>query len=127
LAIGIVKLFVESQDKATSLAQQLITQAREDFTDENLQKKVLAFIQAIVFYKFPNLTLEEIETILDLDAFKNTRLYESILAKTKPKTELETKLKLVPKCIEKGMSIQEIAEFLELDVETIRKYLQEQS
>jgi predicted transposase YdaD len=83
---------------------------------------VLAFIQAIVFYKFPNLTLEEIEAMLDLDEFRNTRLYESILAKT----EVETKLKLVSKCIEKGMSIQEIAELLELDVETIKKYLQQQ-
>lgn len=122
LAIGIAKLFVEPPTKATSLAQQLITQAREDFTDENLQKKVLAFIQAIIFYKFPNLTLEEIEAMLDLDEFRNTRLYESILAKT----EVETKLKLVSKCIEKGMSIQEIADLLELDVETIKKYLQQQ-
>ena len=127
LGIGIAKLFVEVPTKAPFLAQQLIIQAREDFLDENLQKKVLGFIQAIVFYKFPNLTLEEIEVMLDLDAFKNTRLYESIVAKTKPKTELETKLKLVPKCVEKGMSIQEIAEFLELDAETIRKYLQEES
>ncbi|MEH2192969.1 MAG: Rpn family recombination-promoting nuclease/putative transposase [Nostoc sp.] len=123
LGIGIAKLLVETPRKATSLAQQLINQARENLLDENLQKKVLAFIQAIIFYKFPNLSLEEIEAMLDLDAFKNTRLYESILAKTEP----ETKLKLVTKCIDKGMSIQEIAEFLELDVETIRKYLQEES
>ncbi len=102
MGIGIAKLFVEVPTKAPSLAQQLIIQAREDFLDENLQKKVLGFIQAIVFYKFPNLTLEEIEVMLDLDAFKNTRLYESIVAKTEP----ETKLKLAPKCVEKGMSIQ---------------------
>ncbi|WP_292799682.1 hypothetical protein [Nostoc sp. NMS7] len=62
--------------------------------------------------------------MLDLDEFQNTRLYESILEKTKPKTELETKLKLISKYVEKGMSIQEISEFLELDVEIIRKYLQ---
>ncbi|MCC5613930.1 Rpn family recombination-promoting nuclease/putative transposase [Nostoc sp. CHAB 5836] len=123
LAIGIAKLFVESPTKATSLARQLINQAKENLLDENLQKKVLAFIQAIVFYKFPNLTLEEIEAMLDLDPFTKTRLYQSILTKTK----LEAKLELVPKCVEKGMSIQEIAEFLELDAETIRKYLQEQS
>ncbi|WP_375512332.1 hypothetical protein [uncultured Nostoc sp.] len=48
--------------------------------------------------------------MLDLDAFKNTRLDESILAKT----EVETKLILVSKCVEKGMSIQEIAELLEI-------------
>ncbi|MBW4561193.1 MAG: Rpn family recombination-promoting nuclease/putative transposase [Mojavia pulchra JT2-VF2] len=123
LGIGIAKLFIESPTKATSLAQQLINQARENLPDETLQKKVLAFIQAIVFYKFPNLAVEEIEAMLNLDEFRNTRLYESILAKT----EQETKLKLVPKCLERGMSIQEIAEFLEVDAETIRKYLQEQS
>ena len=65
--------------------------------------------------------------MLDLDAFKNTRLYEGILAKTKPKAELETKLKLAPKLTQKGMSIQEIAELLKLDAEIIRKYLQEES
>ncbi|MEH2199685.1 DUF2887 domain-containing protein [Nostoc sp.] len=101
LAIGIAKLFIETPTKATSLALELINQARENLPDENLQKTVLAFIQGIVFYKFPNLTLEEIEAMLDLDAFKNTRLYESIVAKTEP----ETKLKLVPKCIDKSMSI----------------------
>ncbi|RUR73460.1 hypothetical protein PCC6912_56310 [Chlorogloeopsis fritschii PCC 6912] len=61
--------------------------------------------------------------MLNLDEFKNTRLYESILTKTK----LETKLELVPKLTEKNMSIQEIAELLEVDVEIIRKYLQQQS
>jgi predicted transposase YdaD len=61
--------------------------------------------------------------MLNLDEFKNTRLYESILTKTK----LETKLELVPKLIEKNMSIQEIAELLEVDVEIIRRYLQQQS
>ncbi|MDZ8189540.1 MAG: DUF2887 domain-containing protein [Nostoc sp. ChiSLP02] len=119
LGVGIAKLFVESPTKATSLAQQLINQAREDFTDENLQTKVLAFIQAIVFYKFPNLSLEEIEAMLDLDEFVNTRLYKSILEKSR--------LKLAPKLSEKGMSIQEIAELLEIDVEVIRKYLRENS
>jgi predicted transposase YdaD len=119
LGIGIDKLFIETPTKATSLAQQLINQARENLPDENIQKKVIAFIQAIIFYKFPSLTLEEIEAMLNLDEFKNTRLYESILEKTK--------LELVPKLIEKNMSIQEIAELLEVDVEIIRKYLQQQS
>ena len=123
LGVGIAKLFVETPKKAPDLAQQLITQARENLPDENLQKKVLAFIQAIVFYKFPTLALEEIEAMLDLDEFKNTRLYQSLLQKT----EVETKLKLTSKCVERGMSIQEIAEFLEVDAEIIRKHLQQQS
>ncbi len=61
--------------------------------------------------------------MIDLDEFKNTRLYQSLLQKT----EVETKLKLASKCVERGMSIQEIAEFLEVDAEIIRKHLQQQS
>ncbi|MFN6517477.1 MAG: hypothetical protein RMY29_023760 [Nostoc sp. CreGUA01] len=47
------------------------------------------------------------------------------MTKIKAKTQLQTKLKLTPKCVDKGMSVQEMAEFLEIDVEIIRKYLRE--
>ncbi len=85
LGIGIAKLFTETPTRATSLAQELINQARENLPDDHLQKKVLAFIQAIIFYKFPTLSVEEIEAMLDLEEFQNTRLFESILEKTKLK------------------------------------------
>jgi predicted transposase YdaD len=74
---------------------------------------VLAFIQGIVFYKFPNLTLQEIETMLDLSEFQKSTLYQSVQKKTK--------LDIVPKLLEQGLSVQQIAEALELDVEEIRK------
>ena len=51
--------------------------------------------------------------MLDLSKFKKSRLYESVLTKTK--------LELVPKLLEKGLSVQEVAEILELNVEEVRK------
>ncbi|URD53751.1 hypothetical protein [Chroococcidiopsis sp. CCNUC1] len=51
--------------------------------------------------------------MLDLSEFKKSRLYESVLTKTK--------LELVPKLLEKGLSVQEVAEILELNVEEVRK------
>ncbi|MEM7555357.1 MAG: hypothetical protein AAF378_14880 [Cyanobacteria bacterium P01_A01_bin.84] len=44
---------------------------------------------------------------------KKTGYYQSILKKTK--------LEVVPKLIEEGLSIQRIAEMFELDVEEVRK------
>ena len=44
---------------------------------------------------------------------KKTGYYQSILKKTK--------LQVVPSLVEKGLSIQEIAEMFELDVEEVRK------
>jgi predicted transposase YdaD len=113
LEIGIAKLFVETPRKATALAQQLIDKVRTQISDERIKEKVLAFIQGIVFYKFPNLTLQEIETMLDLSEFQKSTLYQSVQKKTK--------LDIVPKLLEQGLSVQQIAEALELDVEEIRK------
>ncbi|MBD2148146.1 MAG: Rpn family recombination-promoting nuclease/putative transposase [Sphaerospermopsis kisseleviana] len=119
LEIGIAKLFVETPKKIASLAQKLINQARENLTDEDLRLKVLAFIQGIIVYKFPNLTLEEIQTMLNLgEDIEKTAFYQSILKKTK--------LKVVPTLLEKGLSIQEIAKSLELDLEDVRKVADEQ-
>ncbi|MGB3760751.1 MAG: hypothetical protein WBA07_31005 [Rivularia sp. (in: cyanobacteria)] len=57
--------------------------------------------------------------MLDLNLLKETKVYQE----AKEEGELETKLKILPKLIERGMSIQEIAELLELDTEVIRKAL----
>lgn len=84
-----------------------------------MRLKVLAFIQGIIVYKFPNLTLEEIQTMLNLgEDIEKTAFYQSILKKTK--------LKVVPTLLEKGLSIQEIAKSLELDLEDVRKVADEQ-
>ncbi|MEC4812724.1 MAG: Rpn family recombination-promoting nuclease/putative transposase [Scytonema sp. PMC 1069.18] len=118
VGVGITKLFVETPKKTPALAQKLVSQARDELTDESLKQKVLAFIQSVIVYKFPNLTLEEIQDMMNLgEDIEKTGYYQSVLKKTK--------LKVVPKLLEKGLSIQEIAESLELDVEEVRKVAEE--
>ena len=51
--------------------------------------------------------------MLDLSEFQRSTLYQSVLKKTK--------LDIVPKLLEQGLSIQQIAEALELDVSEVRK------
>jgi len=58
LEIGIVRLVVESEDKAGEFAKTLINKAKEELTDSIIQRKVLEFIETIVVYKFPNLSRE---------------------------------------------------------------------
>ncbi len=114
VGVGITKLFVETPRKTPALAKKLITKARQELTDESLKYKVLAFIQTVVVYKLPNLSPEEIEAMLNLsDDIKNTAFYQGILKKTK--------LEVVPVLLERGLSIQEVAESLKLDVEEVRK------
>lgn len=51
--------------------------------------------------------------MLDLSEFQRSTLDQSVLKKTK--------LDIIPKLLEQGLSIQQIAETLELDVEEVRK------
>ncbi|MBD6620895.1 Rpn family recombination-promoting nuclease/putative transposase [Komarekiella sp. 'clone 1'] len=121
LKMGIVRLVVESENKAEELAKTLINKAKEELTDTLTQRKVLEFIETIVVYKFPNLSREEIETMLNLNLLKETRVYQE----AKEEGKLETKLEMIPILLELGLSIQQISERLELEVEEVRKVVQE--
>lgn len=121
LGLGIVKLIVESKKKSGSFAKQLITQVREELTDAIIQEKVLEFIETIVVYKFPNLSREEIESMLNLSLLKQTRVYQE----AKEEGKLELALAVVPKLLQRGLSVQEVAELLEVDVESVRQVAKE--
>ena len=122
LGVKIVRLVVASQQKTGELALQLVNRAREELTDTLLQQKVIEFIETIVVYKFPNMTREEIEAMLNISLLKETRVYQE----AKEEGRLERDVELVPKLLQKGLSLQEVAQILELDVEDVRKAAREQ-
>ncbi|MEL6462779.1 MAG: Rpn family recombination-promoting nuclease/putative transposase [Cyanobacteria bacterium J06621_15] len=123
LSVGVMRLIVEnkSQEKTGEFARQLMSQARQELTDATLEEKVLEFIKAVVIDKFSSLSMEEIETMLNLDSLKKSKVYQEGVEEGILKNKLET----IPKLIRLGLSIEQIAEFLELDVETVRKNIQE--
>ncbi|MEA5597418.1 Rpn family recombination-promoting nuclease/putative transposase [Rivularia sp. UHCC 0363] len=114
LATGIAKLFVETRKKTSTLAQRLMSKATEEISDENNQKKVLAFIQSIVVKKFPKLSKEEIEAMLNLgDDIEKTGYYQSV--------KREIALKAAKILLEEGDTIERVAKGLDLDIEEVRK------
>lgn len=122
LGVKIVRLVVANQQRTGELAKQLVNRAREELTDPLIQQKVIEFIETIVVYKFPNMSREEIEAMLNISLLKETRVYQE----AKEEGRLERDVELVPKLLQKGFSIQEVANILELDVEEVRKIAREQ-
>ncbi|MEA5599345.1 hypothetical protein [Rivularia sp. UHCC 0363] len=74
-----------------------------------------------VIDKFSTLSMEEIEAMLNLDSLKTSRVYQE----AKEEGVLENKLETIPKLIKLGLNTEEIAEFLELNIETVRKNTQQ--
>jgi predicted transposase/invertase (TIGR01784 family) len=66
--------------------------------------------------------------MLNLNLLKETKVYQEAKAEGreegKEEGKLETKLQMIPILLELGLTVQQIAERLELDVEEVRKVVQ---
>ena len=58
--------------------------------------------------------------MLSLSELRQTRVYQEAREEGREEGKLETKLKIVPKLQQRGLSLEEIAELLELDLALIR-------
>ncbi|MDJ0509193.1 MAG: Rpn family recombination-promoting nuclease/putative transposase [Crocosphaera sp.] len=76
LGVGIINLVVESEQESISQAKQLITTAQNQLTDEKIQQQLIALIETIIVYKFPQKTREEITAMFELSDLKKTRFYQ---------------------------------------------------
>ncbi len=59
--------------------------------------------------------------MLNLGSVRKSKIYKE----ANEEGVLETKLKIIPKLIKLGLSIEQVAESLELDAETVRKNTQQ--
>ena len=61
-----------------------------------------------------------------VNLIRGTKVYQEAKEEGRLEGRLESQVKLVPKLLQKGLSVQEVAEILELDVEEVRKAAREQ-
>ena len=113
LGIGIMQLVVESEQRATNRAKQLISQTRQQLADTLTQRQIIELIETIMVYKFPSLSRQEVENMLGLDVFRQTKVYQE--------AKQEGKLEAVPRLLKLGLSLEQVAEALELEIEVVRQ------
>jgi predicted transposase/invertase (TIGR01784 family) len=97
----------------TSLTQQ---QIRIIYLDE--LNDVPSSIGLGVIKKFVNKTQQELEAMFGLTDWRQTKFYQEV--------KEETKLETIPRLLQFGLSIEQIAQALELDVEQVRQAIEKQ-
>jgi predicted transposase/invertase (TIGR01784 family) len=117
VGLGMVQLVVEKEETAIDHSQQLMAKSRQQFTDAAQRQKVLQLLETILVYKFNNLTRQEIEAMFTFEDLKQTRYFRDVAEEERKKGKLET----VPLLIELGLSVEEIATRLDVDIEAVRK------
>lgn len=127
LGIGVVKLVVEPEENAANYARELIAQAKQHRADRLSARAIIDLIETIIVYKFPQLSRQEVEDMLKLSELKQTRVYQEALEEGRQEGVKEGKLAAVPLLLKAGLSIEEIAQQLEVEIEAVRQIAQQQS
>ena len=129
IGLGILKLVVEAEGSAGELARNLIERTKQELEDSQSQRQLLELIETVVIYKFPQLSYEEIEAMLNLEEIKQSRVYQDAKEEgiQQGKEEgiqqgkLEQKITMIPLLQELGLGVQQIAQRLELPEKTVRE------
>ncbi|MBW4432534.1 MAG: Rpn family recombination-promoting nuclease/putative transposase [Pelatocladus maniniholoensis HA4357-MV3] len=127
LGIGVVKLVVEPEENAANFARQLITQASQEIANRLSVRAIIDLIETIIVYKFPQLSRQEVEDMLKLSQLKQTRVYQEALEEGRQQGQEEGKLAAVPLLLKAGVSVEQIAQQLEVEIEAVRQIAQQQS
>ncbi|WP_193200964.1 Rpn family recombination-promoting nuclease/putative transposase [Nostoc sp. MG11] len=117
IGLGIVKFVVAASDEAVIKARNLINAVQQ--SPEPSRRNLLELIERMLVYKFADKSRQELEAMFGLTQWQQTRFYQE--------AQLETKLETVPRLLKVGLSIEEIAEALELDIETVRQAVEKHS
>ncbi len=91
-------------------ARLLIERVQFSETGTLAKNEIIDIITTIAVYKFSQLSREEVEAMLGL-SIEETRIYQDL--------ERQTKLKIVPRLLSEGLSVEKVAEILDLTVESV--------
>ena len=73
--IEIIQLILATEKKAPTIARKLAEKVEQE-TNTELRDNIVEFIEAVLVYKFPKLTRQEVEAMFSHSDLKKTRVYQ---------------------------------------------------
>ncbi|MEH2049863.1 Rpn family recombination-promoting nuclease/putative transposase [Nostoc sp.] len=131
VGISLMQLTIASETQMVVQAKRLIDRVQQEQITVLAKKEIIDVITTIAVYKFANLSREEVEAMLGVK-LEETRVYqeakqEGIELGREQGLELglqrgreQAKLEVVPQFLALGMSMEEVAQSLNLTIEQVR-------
>ncbi|MBW4643891.1 MAG: Rpn family recombination-promoting nuclease/putative transposase [Goleter apudmare HA4340-LM2] len=145
VGIATIKLVIENEDRAIITARELINRIPQATYTPAKQQQLLELIETILVYKLPTMSRSEIEAMFRLSDLQQTRVYQE--AKQEGRVEgrvegreqgrvegreqgrvegrVEAKLEAVSQLLALGLTVEQIAQALKLEVEQVRQVAQQ--
>ncbi|MBW4474459.1 MAG: Rpn family recombination-promoting nuclease/putative transposase [Stenomitos rutilans HA7619-LM2] len=126
LEVEAIQLIGVKEQKTAERARALINRARREVTDVSSLAEVIELVNTVCVYKFPDLSREEIETMLGLSDLRQTKVFQEAKAEGAEEERDRLLLLAVPALLEAGFTTEQIASKLKTDVPTINRIIQQQ-
>ena len=123
LGLSIIQFVTIPESQAPQQAQNLLNQVRQEIGDVVTQANVIELVEKIIIYKFPHKSRQELEQMFDLAEWKQTQFYKDV----KLEGKLEGKLGTIPILKKLGLTVEQIAQELEIDVALVRQSMGNQN
>ncbi|MEL4897608.1 Rpn family recombination-promoting nuclease/putative transposase [Crocosphaera sp. Alani8] len=131
IGIKTLKLIISPQKEAIEQGKNLIKQVKQEFSNAEKQENILQLIETILVYKLPKISRQEIEKMFSLSDLRETKVYQEALEEGieqgKQEGELKTKMSTIPRLIALGLTVEQIAQAVDLDIEQVRNIIQSDS
>jgi predicted transposase/invertase (TIGR01784 family) len=143
IGINLMQLTIASEKAIAQQAKQLIERVQLESTDTLPKNEIIDIITTIAVYKFSTLSREEVEAMLGL-TLQETRVYQEAKAEGREEQKAEMLLEqtriyqeakaegrsemlkaTVPLLLKTGMSVEQIAQQLNVDVEAVQLAVQQ--
>jgi len=134
LELGVLQLIGVQDEVAPERARQLVERAQNAVTDGAERERIVELVLTTLVYKFPTLEREAIRQMLGLDELKQTRFYQEIAEEERSEGREEGREEerermlghAVPNFLRLGLSVEQIAQALDVEVETVERIIQQQ-
>lgn len=126
LEVEAIQLIGVKQQQAGERARTLIDRARREVTDASSLAEVIELANTVCVYKFPDLSREEIETMLGLSELRQTKVFQEAKAEGAEEERDRLLLLAVPALLEAGLTTEQIAAKLKTDVLTLDRIIRQQ-
>ena len=131
VGIATIKLIIEDENTAIVSARDLIARTQQQINSESQQRQLLELIETILVYKFPQMNRKEIEEMFGLSDLKQTRVYQEGVEEGREEGKEEGiqqgRIESIPRLLKLGLSIEQIAQGLDLDLEEVRRQVENQN
>ena len=125
IGISLMQLTIAPESQMADQAKQLMERVEQEDTGILAKNEIIDVITTVAVYKFSDLSREEVEAMLGI-TFEETRIYREVKEEGREEMKAEMLATTVPLLLKSGMTVEQIAEQLKVEVEAVRQAAQEQ-